>query len=144
MLGATLESVVGAMGADEMLLVATDGRAFRFYHSQDCCENVQIEDVCGDLNDLVGSPLVEAEEVSNDDVPPCEADSFTWTFYRFGTAKGSVTVRWLGMSNGYYAEGVDFEVVPAPACEKHEDCRAYPALGRACLLSVPTGSEGRS
>jgi hypothetical protein len=93
-----------------MTFVRDDGKRFMFYHDQDCCESCSIEDVCGDLSDLVGSPLVEAEEVSNaDDPPPPEnAESFTWTFYRFATVKGTVTVCWLGESNGYYSESVSF------------------------------------
>lgn len=112
MLGATITKIDGATGADEMLFHATDGRSFRFVHHQDCCETVRVEDVCGDLDDLIGSPLVEAEEVSSEGAPePEDPDSYTWTFYKFGTSKGSVTVRWLGQSNGYYSEGVEFEVV---------------------------------
>jgi hypothetical protein len=111
MLGATITKIEGEKGSGQMAFYANDGRLFRFYHAQDCCESVGIEDVCGDLADLIGSPLVEAEEVSSDGTPaPKDADSYSWTFYRFGTAKGSVTVRWLGESNGYYSESVDFEV----------------------------------
>ena len=109
MLGKTMRSVTGSAGDDEMRFVAEDGSTFTFLHYQDCCEGVRIEDVCGDLTDLVGSPIVEAEEVGNMDEPYAGSDSYTWTFYRFGTAKGTVTVRWLGESNGYYSEGVSYD-----------------------------------
>lgn len=98
---------------EELTLYLSDTNYVRFYHSQDCCESVYIEDICGDLNDLVGSPLVEAEEVSNYDAEPLYdgEESYTWTFYRFRTLKGSVSVRWYGSSNGYYSESVSVAVV---------------------------------
>ena len=97
----------------ELTLYLSDTNYVRFSHHQDCCEHVYIEDICGDLDDLVGAPLVEAEEVSNYDVGPLGDydESHTWTFYRFRTRKGSVTVRWYGTSNGYYSEDVSVEVV---------------------------------
>jgi len=98
-------------GDDELRLYLTDFNYVRFYHDQDCCESVSIEDVCGDLDDLVGEPLTEAEEVSGYIGPETGAESYTWTFYRFGTRRGSVTVRWYGSSNGYYSEEVSVEVV---------------------------------
>lgn len=60
----------------------------------------------------IGSPLVMFEAVSEDD--PNAAESGTWTFYRVGTAKGGVTLRWYGASNGYYSESVSFDVVKEP------------------------------
>lgn len=108
MIGKTIKEVDGKVGDDDMTFEADDGSVFRFYHSQDCCESVGIEDVCGDLSDLVGSPIVQAEEVTNYEGPEEDAESYTWTFYKFATAKGSVTVRWLGTSNGFYSEGVGY------------------------------------
>jgi hypothetical protein len=108
MLGKTMVSVTGSVGSDEMAFKADDGKKFLFYHDQGCCEHVSMEDIAGDLKDLVGSPITMAEEVSSDNEPEVQAESYTWTFYKFATVKGSVTVRWLGTSNGYYSEGVFF------------------------------------
>jgi hypothetical protein len=87
---------------DAIIFSCDDGKKYALTHLQDCCECVNIEDVCGDLDDLVGSPLTMAEEAyecSND-----EYDSNTYSFYKFATAKGYVTVRFYGSSNGYYGE----------------------------------------
>ena len=97
----------------EEILFETTDRRFKMLHRQDCCESVLVEDICGDLSDLVGSPLLMAEESTNTETDPegyegpHDDDTFTWTFYRFRTAKGDVTIRWLGESNGYYGEDVD-------------------------------------
>lgn len=85
-----------------------DGRKFALHHYQDCCESVNIEDIAGDLSDLVGEVLL-AEESSNNDNPKDKYDeSHTWTFYRIQTIEGSVVIRWYGVSNGYYSESVYF------------------------------------
>jgi hypothetical protein len=97
---------------ESILFETTEGKKYQMFHSQDCCEEVYIEDICGDLNDLMGEPLLIAEERSNKDTINSEkevaAESFTWTFYEFATIKGSVTIRWFGKSNGYYSEEVSF------------------------------------
>lgn len=99
---------------DELRLEDAEG-VFRFYHSQDCCESVYIESVVGDLDDLVGEPIVRAEEAVGDehaspDWTPGEYDeSHTWTFYKLATRKGYVDIRWFGSSNGYYSESVSVE-----------------------------------
>lgn len=99
-------------GDDELLFTMDNGDRYIMYHSQDCCECVRIEDIDGDLNDLVGSPILQAEEVTGETQDSWEEDerqdSYTWTFYKFATIKGFVTLRWLGESNGYYSERVDF------------------------------------
>ena len=113
MLGKTFVQVSGAVGKDEMLFETAEGERFMFAHSQDCCERVDINDIVGDLQDLVGEPLLLAEEVQGVtpvDFNEMDHESVTWTFYKFATRKGYVDVRWLGESNGYYSEGVDLFV----------------------------------
>jgi len=99
---------------DELYFVCDEG-TFTFYHDPDCCESVSIEDISGDLDDLIGTPILKAEESTSQEnqeglpVPEYQDDSFTWTFYKFATIKGYVDVRWYGSSNGYYSESVDLE-----------------------------------
>ncbi len=98
---------------EELIFTCDTGEVYRMYHEQDCCESVYIEDIVGDIYDIVGSVIVEAECVTNsdDEGEDWTDDSFTWTFYKIGTAKGFVTIRWYGESNGYYSEEVTFERV---------------------------------
>ncbi len=123
--GLVLTSASGKVGDDEIVFVAASGESFKLHHPQDCCESVTVEDICGDLGDLIGSPILQAEESTSETNPegvqPEYQDSFTWTFYRIATAKGQVVIRWYGESNGYYSESVDFvrlSTVTEPTEEK--------------------------
>lgn len=107
--GKTLSAVIEGPARDTLTFRTTNGEVYQLFHEQDCCENVYLEDVCGDLNDLVGSPILMAEEVIEDGEPLNEYDeSYSWTFYKLATVKGYVTLRWYGTSNGYYSESVQF------------------------------------
>lgn len=90
----------------KLIFYTEDREKYVMYHEQDCCETVTIEDIIGDLDDLIGSPITMAEEVTQDG--DSDWGSATWTFYKFATNKGYVTIRWFGESNGYYSESVDF------------------------------------
>lgn len=111
LVGKTLAEVTRG---DDEIIFRTAEETFRMCHTQDCCEHVYIEDICGDLNDLVGTPILQAEESTSDTDPTPENrtldDEQQWTFYKIATIKGSVTIRWCGSSNGYYSVSVDFGV----------------------------------
>lgn len=115
MKGKTLTDISVNKADSEITFTTDTGQKYRMYHSQDCCESVDIEDIAGELSDLIGSPLLQAEESSSSDTWPegvkkeYEPESYTWTFYKFATIRGSVTIRWYGSSNGYYSESVYFE-----------------------------------
>ena len=116
LLGKTLVKI--ERDGDERLTFHTADEAFVMYHSQDCCETVEIAEIIGDLDDLIGSPILLAEEVQSETDPEgythdYQPESMTWTFYKLRTLKGDVTIRWLGTSNGYYSESVDFERLAA-------------------------------
>jgi hypothetical protein len=113
MLGKTFVQVTGSVGGGEMTFVTAQGERFMFAHQQDCCESVRINDIVGDLQDLVGLPMLQAEQVQGEtpvNFVERDHESVTWTFYKFATRKGYVDVRWLGESNGYYSESVDLFV----------------------------------
>ncbi len=128
LVGKTLKSVENK---GEVILFTTDaGETYRQIYYEDCCAVCDVEDICGDLQDLVGTPILMAEESSSTE-PDLEtqtkrakekteaeakggyyyggAESETWTFYKIATIKGSVTIRWYGSSNGYYSESATFE-----------------------------------
>lgn len=94
-------------GSDEVVFI-TEQAIYKMYHSQDCCESVTIEDIAGDVEDILNSPILLAEQTSKGTFD-YGCDTEKWTFYKLATQKGYVTVRWYGTSNGYYGVDVDFE-----------------------------------
>jgi hypothetical protein len=80
----------------------SDGAEYALGHTQDCCESFYLSEIHGDVEDLVGTPLLLVEESQSS--MESASESGTWTFYKFATVKGHVTLRFGGESNGYYSE----------------------------------------
>jgi hypothetical protein len=110
LVGQVLSKITVAANKTEIIFETEDGKIYQMYHSQDCCESVELDDVCGDLQKLVGKMVDVAEEVSSKEIPFAKDDdnSYTWTFYKIRAGWEYVTIRWYGSSNGYYSEDVDF------------------------------------
>jgi hypothetical protein len=90
---------------DEIHFYCSTGAVYVMNYSQSCCESVQIENIEGDLANLIGNPVLIAEEISSQDFPP---------IFKFATIKGYVDIRWYGKSNGNYSEMVDFTELTNP------------------------------
>ncbi len=94
-------------------LEASDGSVsnIKFYHEQDCCESVWVDQVDNNVERHIGAYIyairekVSCDEEENED--EYSDDSNTWTFYDIETSKGRLSFRWHGASNGYYSESVD-------------------------------------
>lgn len=119
--GRTITAIEGLeKGSARVVFTCADGAQFEMEHDQSCCECVDLEDIVGDVADLIGAEVVDASERScskgDADAEPSpetdyESDSWTWTFYVIQTTRGAVTLRWFGSSNGYYGEDVSFRPV---------------------------------
>lgn len=94
-------------GGDYIIFEISQDERYIMHHTQDCCESVGIEDICGEMDWLLNTPVLRAEERSNEEEGLDKHG--TWTFYELATINGAVTIRWYGTSNGYYSERVTFE-----------------------------------
>jgi hypothetical protein len=94
----------------DTITFSNDDVEFVLKHEQSCCEDVYIESITGDLDVLVDSEILIADETANcgdtDDHESC-----TWTFYKIATLKGWVDIRFFGSSNGYYSETAELKKI---------------------------------
>ena len=81
LIGRTITSIVQE-GAVLQFYMKT-GPHVMMYHKQDCCEDVNIEDICGDLEDLLDTPILRAEERYNSKYEKTRR-SFGMDFLRVG------------------------------------------------------------
>ena len=96
---------------DDCIIFTTEDGTLSMRHQPDCCEAVEIKQIDGDINDLVGTPILNAYCETNP-VKDLNYGIGKWTFYRLQTSKGPVVISWYGESNGYYSIGVDLIWIP--------------------------------
>jgi hypothetical protein len=89
---------------DAEIFLKIKNRQFAIMHMQDCCEDVYIEDVTGNLDHLLNYPLIMCESCNNNRNPKTYHDTATWTVIKLATIKGYVTIRFCGDSDGCYCE----------------------------------------
>jgi hypothetical protein len=103
--GRTLTEVKVADSKELVEFKDSLGNKYQMYHDQDCCESVWLEDQCGSWDDIIGYPILSAYDIEAE-----QCRGLTWTFYTIATFRGSMTLRWVGESNGYYSESVEFYI----------------------------------
>lgn len=94
----------------DIIIFENDAEVVYFYHQRDCCEDVHVDDIVGELSLLENAPILMAEEVTRcvDNPKDYNEDSLTFTFYKFATVNGHVNIKWYGSSNGFYSEEVNY------------------------------------
>lgn len=60
-IGKTFSKIEVGKWKDELSFHIED-KVYKFIHYQECCEDVSIEDICGNLEDLINEPILMAEE----------------------------------------------------------------------------------
>jgi len=112
LIGLTISKIIINNDKRQMILYTKEQRKFVFFHEQDCCEDVYIEDICGDLEDIINHPILQSEKVSSSQKDEDNCESQTFTFYKIATMENSITIRWCGKSNGCYSEEVNLVELP--------------------------------
>lgn len=113
--GKTIQEIRGCKKhSDEVTIKFTDGSCLKFYHQQDCCETVLLEDFDITPEWLIDSKIISIEERisrSEEGVKPLNdwTESYTWSFYVIKTSSSTMILRWYGESNGWYSETVDID-----------------------------------
>lgn len=107
--GMRIKSVDGLKkNSEETLIVFESGCALYMTHTQECCEMVRLVESSGlDAMELLGS-VFAGVEISSSSRRDDSGEGRTDTWISLLTSKGSTQLRWLGESNGYYSESIDF------------------------------------
>lgn len=90
--------------ADSLQFITSDNDWYAIFNME--LSSAEIEDVCGDLGDLLSTPILVSERV--DEKIEYDGDTETqWSFLKFSTIKGSVTIRFYEESSPYYSASME-------------------------------------
>lgn len=113
-IGKTIKSFNLNDNKTELIFISEDDKIYKmFYHNMGNSECV-LEDIVGDLNDLVGMPILKAYktiENGKSKINKFFNDWELWTFYNFSTIKGTITLKWVDIDDYYYSVEVQFEEI---------------------------------
>lgn len=105
LLGLTLSSIKHDPLEHELLFKTTCGREFIMHHYQSCCEVVSLEDIVGDLDDLVGSPILRAEMACSADLLDDNINTSSISYFELDKAVRDIMLcRKLSDNDSYYEE----------------------------------------
>ena len=114
--GRTIKAVV-TDHEDFVIFVISDNEVVMMNHTSACCENVSIENINGDLNHLLDTPLLRAEVKYTGNIETPGGDE-QYTFYTLATKNGYVDLRWYGESNGCYSIDVEMDNISVYRLQK--------------------------
>lgn len=67
-------------------------------HVNECCEEVDLVDISGDLISLLGNKILKAEKVMNSENKPLSnlQNFYTWTYFKLASRGGYITISYFG------------------------------------------------
>ena len=110
LVGEVIVAIDGAVvGSGKITIKTKSGRTFVMHHEQDCCEDVSVQVVHGNVQDLIGKGVSRVEEKIIEGYPSRESATKTIFAIYSASAWSALVIEWLGESNGYYSESVSFQ-----------------------------------
>ncbi|MDE2425647.1 MAG: hypothetical protein KGO96_07050 [Elusimicrobia bacterium] len=111
LVGKTVVKVVketgSTRGTDAICLIMDDSTNILVVLDGDCCSGSYFEDK-NQFDELIGSKITEVLEEEDRTEDNGAWERIIWSFLKFTTDKGHVTIDWRNESNGYYSGWVKF------------------------------------
>jgi hypothetical protein len=93
----------GSRIASNFLYLELEEGTLELGHHRQCCESVELLDVCGDVADLAGAVIGEIA---------CREDTYRNAWYEVATTKGDLTLRWGSTTSQTYGVNIGWTLFP--------------------------------